>query len=642
MRTRGKHVRKVHRRRWPAIAVAMMLVGMLVPAGGALAAPGGPVVMMGIDAEDGSSFNAHGPIGVYADVVQNGVLSNVSNGGSGILVIGGGKAATDDVTFFWNAIGAATGETVTHVNSAAAIATQSFAGFKMIAVASSQFETFSGGLTSLESTALNGRSLDIADFVNAGGGLFGLTQAGLADPYGYLGVIGTFVVATNQFYTDITPTAEGAAVGITDALDVTAWHDYYDAFPAFLTALAVDAFNGRVAAIGGADVVLPGAITLDPPTATNPVGTDHTVTATVRDSAGALLPGVLVGFEVISGPNTGATGTATTDANGEAEFTYTGSGGDGTDVIRASFTDATGALRTATAEKTWEGAAQATINIVKKVDSQPDGVFDDDASGWTFDVSQSGVSIGSDVTPGDGKVSFLVDAGDDYAVVESAGPTGMWYVSWSCADDNTAVPLGTGSGLAFGQGPTDLDLAPDQSVTCSFDNQLLAGFMTGGGQLTDDNDGDLKKKDHEQISFGGNVGVRLDGTLHGQWQANLHNVSDDSLDKGKFHSTSIDSVIFQNIDTLEEAAPPESVYNFIEFSATGRFNGEDGWSVTVRATDTGEPGNGKNAGADSDSLRVRLFDPNGVEVYDSQTDFPAQQGDRHELDNGNIQIHPAD
>lgn len=642
MESRGRHLRRGSRRKW-AVLLALMLLGSLIPATGASAAPGGPVVMMGIDAEDGSPFSAHGPISVYADVVQNGVLTNVTNAGTGILVIGGGKAATDNVTFFWNTIGTAASEPVTYVNGAA-ISTQSFAGFKMIAVASSSSQTPSGGLTQAESDLLNARGADVADFVNGGGGLFGLTQAGLSNPYGYLGVIGTFTVDTNNNYDDITPTAEGAAVGVTDALDVFAWHDYYDVFPSFLTVLAIDAGSDRPAAIGGVDVVLPGAITLDPPTATNPVGTDHTVVATVRDSNGDPIPGVQVDFEVTAGPNVGVTGSAMTDSAGQAPFTYTGSAGEGTDTIRASFVDATSTTRSTTAEKVWEPAAvqQATINVVKLVDSEPDGVFDDDPSGWTFEVSREGVGVvASDVTSASGELTFTVDAGDGYSVLEADGPSGFWHLSWICIDDSTSAVLDSGSGIST-QGPSDLDLVADQAITCTFENQLMAGHVTGVGQIIDDDNGALKKNQVERISFGGNVGVRLNGELHGQWQANFHNVSDDTMDNARFHSTSIDAVTFQDMATLEDAAPPQSLYNFVEFEATGRFNGEDGWSVTVRATDTGEPGNAPNAGSDTDSIRIQVRDSGGVLVYDSQTDFPAEQGDRHQLDHGNVQIHPAE
>ncbi|MBI5504984.1 MAG: PQQ-binding-like beta-propeller repeat protein [Deltaproteobacteria bacterium] len=84
-------------------------------------------------------------------------------------------------------------------------------------------------------------------------------------------------------------------------------------------------------------------IDLTPAQATNPINTPHTVTATVEDSSQVAQPGVEVTFEVVSGPNIGAAGVCSanadcvTDANGEVSFTYTGSGGIGTDLIRGCF-----------------------------------------------------------------------------------------------------------------------------------------------------------------------------------------------------------------------------------------------------------------------------------------------------------------
>ena len=75
-------------------------------------------------------------------------------------------------------------------------------------------------------------------------------------------------------------------------------------------------------------------ISLDPPTDTNDVGTDHTVTATVT-LGGDPLSDVLVVFSVTIGPNVDATGQDTTDVNGEATFVYTGTGGVGQDTIEA-------------------------------------------------------------------------------------------------------------------------------------------------------------------------------------------------------------------------------------------------------------------------------------------------------------------
>lgn len=110
----------------------------------------------------------------------------------------------------------------------------------------------------------------------------------------------------------------------------------------------------------GADWNLPcgvrvAGITLAPQTDTNPLGTTHTVTATILDDWGDPVPGIDVDFEVLSGPNAGTTGTATTDANGEATFSYTGNT-EGTDEIRASFycTVIQQTIYSNTVEKTWE------------------------------------------------------------------------------------------------------------------------------------------------------------------------------------------------------------------------------------------------------------------------------------------------
>jgi hypothetical protein len=98
-------------------------------------------------------------------------------------------------------------------------------------------------------------------------------------------------------------------------------------------------------------------IKLAPLSATNPVGGTHTVTATVSDSAGNPIAGVTVTFTVQSGPNAGRTGTGVTNASGQATFTYSDTGGAGTDTIVATFTDANGTVHTSnTVTKTWSSS----------------------------------------------------------------------------------------------------------------------------------------------------------------------------------------------------------------------------------------------------------------------------------------------
>ena len=105
--------------------------------------------------------------------------------------------------------------------------------------------------------------------------------------------------------------------------------------------------------LSGAAVIGEGVI-LDPEHAVNPVNTSHTVTATVVDDNGDPIVGREVTFTVISGPHAGTTGTSTTDSNGNATFTYTGTMA-GVDEIQASFVDSQNHTVTSnTVTKEWQ------------------------------------------------------------------------------------------------------------------------------------------------------------------------------------------------------------------------------------------------------------------------------------------------
>ena len=85
------------------------------------------------------------------------------------------------------------------------------------------------------------------------------------------------------------------------------------------------------------DPVLFSTVGLSPQTATNPIKTSHTVTAKALAANKAPVPGAIVDFRVLTGPNAGKTGQDVTDANGEATFTYSDDTGmsPGMDTIQA-------------------------------------------------------------------------------------------------------------------------------------------------------------------------------------------------------------------------------------------------------------------------------------------------------------------
>lgn len=102
-------------------------------------------------------------------------------------------------------------------------------------------------------------------------------------------------------------------------------------------------------------------LALSPLTATNPVGTLHTVTATVTNNDATPRAGETVTF-LVTGANAGAVGTCSpstcvSDSAGHVTFTYTGASA-GNDTISASVT-ISGSTQTATAAKTWTPGGEA-------------------------------------------------------------------------------------------------------------------------------------------------------------------------------------------------------------------------------------------------------------------------------------------
>lgn len=77
----------------------------------------------------------------------------------------------------------------------------------------------------------------------------------------------------------------------------------------------------------------PVALVLTPAAATNPVGTQHCVTATATDASGNPVSGVKVRFAVTGSATT--SGSGTTDANGQTTFCYNGPELPGSDAITA-------------------------------------------------------------------------------------------------------------------------------------------------------------------------------------------------------------------------------------------------------------------------------------------------------------------
>ncbi len=369
---------------WRALGVIAVLAAMVVPihgpAAGAQTAVGGPVILGGDDLTAHGSFNTSTNVNVagwlYIQKSLENIKARVTRQNDNSVAALGSAASTATSGNAGAAVGraaAAAGLTVTYYNGGASIL-QFFTDLRgglarpsIIWIAGTDASNDLADSSGAEAQALIDNATTLADFVNSGGGLMSH-----GTEYRWLSGLLPGATKVNSGGTndlELTPEGQAAFPGLTNA-DVNAgpWHNH---FAGNLGGLAVlvrsntlrdAAGNLAAVVIGGAAVQLPGSIVLDPATATNLPGTTHTVTATVRGDTGAVASGVTVTFTVTAGPNAGRTGSAVTNAAGQAAFTYTGSGGTGVDSISASFTNAAGMVRTATASKTWSASATTTTS----------------------------------------------------------------------------------------------------------------------------------------------------------------------------------------------------------------------------------------------------------------------------------------
>jgi hypothetical protein len=148
------------------------------------------------------------------------------------------------------------------------------------------------------------------------------------------------------------------------------------------------------------DPTLFSTVGLSPQTATNPVGTTHTVEAFAQSANLQPVPGATVEFKVLSGPNAGKSGTDTTGQDGKAHFTYTGDKGAGTDTIQAFIGD----LASNQVTKTW------TTTEVLRCDADNDK--DVDAADLLIIRLANGKKASSASDPRDGNGDGVINVSD--------------------------------------------------------------------------------------------------------------------------------------------------------------------------------------------------------------------------------------
>ena len=178
--------------------------------------------------------------------------------------------------------------------------------------------------------------------------------------------------------------------------------------------------NGNVLGEQEIKIEIPLAIDLNPDTAVNELGTPeqtHTVVASVT-SGSVVIPGTLVSFEVIFGPNVGKSGSENTDSAGNAGFTYEaeqGILGLGIDVIEACVSGKDGRIVCNEVTKEWADTTPPEVSCVETVN--PSGKKIPPAGSTTLPGSKGGQNedgfyqlVGEDTV--DSGVTICVEDGE--------------------------------------------------------------------------------------------------------------------------------------------------------------------------------------------------------------------------------------
>jgi hypothetical protein len=154
------------------------------------------------------------------------------------------------------------------------------------------------------------------------------------------------------------------------------------------------------------DPILFSTVGLSPASATNPVGTDHTVTAFAQSSNNQPVPGATISFSILAGSqNAGVTGTCNpagcvTGQDGKVNFTYHDNNGAGTDTIQAFI----GQQGSNQVTKTW------TSNVSERCDADGDG--DVDSTDLNIIRAANGQLASSASDPRDGNGDGRINVAD--------------------------------------------------------------------------------------------------------------------------------------------------------------------------------------------------------------------------------------
>ena len=235
--------------------------------------------------------------------------------------------------------------------------------------------------------------------------------------------------------------------------------------------------------VGSSSTADAGHLTLQPLATVTPVGGNDTATAIATDAGNEPVAGLRVDFRVVSGPNSGRTGSATTNSSGIATFTYS-STVTGTDVVRASITNSVGAVLTSNdVSSTWVSTVRLTLSPATATTTV----------GTPYNATVV-VTDGGGTALGNVFVTFRVTAGPNsgktgQGITNSAGQALFSYFSIVQGTDTVvASVVGSGGSAILSNNvssiwvaPMAITLAPSSATTPIGSSYTATAFVSSGG-----------------------------------------------------------------------------------------------------------------------------------------------------------------
>jgi hypothetical protein len=319
----------------------------------------------------------------------------------------------------------------------------------------------------------------------------------LMDQFGTFMIHGQLGCYNNAHIVATAPGLTGPSVGLPPVpllldANLSGWgcsmHEGFDSWPANFYVFAIgqnltNVYSATDGTHGLPYIIVTGDkvdvitnIQLGPKTATNPVGTNHTVSATITP-----IPPVntVVTFTVIAGPNTGATGTGNTNVGGVASWTYPDTKGPGCDYIVATWTDATGVVYTSnTVTKCWTPCPTPVFTITGPPTTCQQGVYcvTPPPPGATYLWS---VTNGTIVGPNNGPcvtINWNPTGGGVVTVTISMGPACPPITKEIGIQPCDITPKPCCDGVMLTATPSTFTLGPGGSATFAPTLSVLAGL----------------------------------------------------------------------------------------------------------------------------------------------------------------------